>query len=196
MNDTKKCEHCGREINAVYSVCPLCGGNTEDIIEPNSPICPRCRTPLHTETGHGEKYEICQSCGGMWLDRSDFHCATTEYNVFKNDDFKNEYKREPMKDPVEYIPCVRCSKLMIRKNFRHISGVMIDVCGRHGVWLDKGELQRIRHFIADGGLQSAQDKEIENNRVKIEEVASDVEQTAFVQKMLHFWNFKRWLFGG
>lgn len=34
-----------------------------------------------------------------------------------------------------FIPCVRCGKKMNRKNFGRISGVIIDECGKHGVWL-------------------------------------------------------------
>ncbi len=196
MNNTKKCEYCGKEINVSYTVCPLCGGHLNEKIEPVSPVCPRCKVSLNTAVINGEEYHICPACGGLWLDRTEFHRATTEYDVYRNENFKDEYKKEPIKNPVEYIPCVRCGKLMNRKNFSRISGVMIDECGRHGVWLDNGELERIRHFIADGGLEMAQDREIEKNRVKIEEVASDVSDIRFIQKILHFWNFKRWLFGG
>ena len=196
MNKTKKCEYCGKEININYTICPFCGGRLSEAVESIHPVCPRCKISLKTTVSNGEEYHICPLCGGMWLDRAAFRRATSEYNVYRNENIKDEYKKEPIKDTVEYIPCVRCGKLMNRKNFSRISGVMIDECGRHGVWLDNSELEKIRHFIADGGLEKAQDREIERNRVKIEEVAADVEHTAFVQKILHFWNFKRWLFGG
>src|SRR3989304_1414742 len=71
------------------------------------------------------------------------------------------YFQEPPKDIIEYIPCVRCGKLMNRKNFAKISGVILDECGKHGVWLDAGELEKIRHFIMGGGLEKAQDIEAE-----------------------------------
>lgn len=199
MNNTKKCEYCSKKININYTICPFCGGRLSEAVESIQPVCPRCKVSLKTtvsNVSNGEEYHICPLCGGMWLDRVAFRRATSEYNVYRNENIKDEYKKEPIKDTVEYIPCVRCGKLMNRKNFSRISGVMIDECGRHGVWLDNSELKKIRHFIADGGLEKAQDREIERNRVKIEEVAADVEHTAFVQKILHFWNFKRWLFGG
>jgi len=196
MNNTKKCEYCGKEININYTICPFCGGRLSEAVKSIQPACPRCKVSLKTTVSNGEEYHICPLCGGMWLDRAAFRRATSEYNVYRNENIKDEYKKEPIKDTVEYIPCVRCGKLMNRKNFSRISGVMIDECGRHGVWLDNSELEKIRHFIADGGLEKAQDREIERNRIKIEEVAADVEHTAFVQKVLHFWNFKRWLFGG
>jgi Zn-finger nucleic acid-binding protein len=84
---------------------------------------------------------------------------------------------------------------MNRKNFARISGVIIDECGSHGVWLDAGEMEKIRLFIADGGLEKAQDKKIEKTAMELRDLAKKVDQTAFMQKLLHFWKIKRWLFG-
>jgi len=196
MNDTKRCEYCSKEININYTICPICGGQLSEKMEPVLPVCPRCKVSLSTSLINNEEYDICPSCGGMWLDKMEFHRATTEYDIYRKEKFKDEFRKEPLRGTVEYIPCVRCGKLMNRKNFGRISGVMIDECGKHGAWLDSGEFEKIRHFIADGGLERTQDREIEKNRVQIEEVALDVSDTRFVQKILHFWNFKRWLFGG
>ncbi|MCC6543297.1 MAG: zf-TFIIB domain-containing protein [Nitrospirae bacterium] len=144
----------------------------------------------------GDKYELCQDCGGLWLDRGKFRMATRESDVYREESLIiHEYMKEPPEDTVTYIPCVRCGKIMNRKNFAKISGVIIDECGNHGVWLDAGELEKIRHFIADGGLERVQDREIEKNRVEIERLAIKVDQTAFIQRLLNFWNFKRWMFG-
>jgi Zn-finger nucleic acid-binding protein len=64
-------------------------------------------------------------------------------------------------DTVRYIPCPRCSKLMNRVNFAHSSGVILDVCKADGVWLDRGELQRVMGFVEQGGLATARDHERE-----------------------------------
>jgi Zn-finger nucleic acid-binding protein len=132
----------------------------------------------------------------MWLDRGEFRNATREFEVYKKGKYQGEYRKQPAKDPLEYIVCVRCGKLMNRKNFKRISGVIIDECKRHGVWLDAGELEKIRHFIADGGFDRAQDREIERNRAELKELAITVKDTAFTQRLIHFWNFKRILFRG
>jgi len=145
----------------------------------------------------GDKYELCPDCGGLWLDRGKFRRATRESDVYREESLIiNEYVKKPSQDTVTYIPCVRCGKVMNRKNFAKISGVIIDECGNHGVWLDAGEIGKIRHFIADGGLERVQDREIEKNRVEIERLAIKVDQTVFIQRLLNFWNFKRWMFGG
>lgn len=196
MPETKRCGYCDRDINIKYTTCPLCGGHLRGRTEPLSPVCPRCKIPLQVQLAGGEEYDLCPRCAGMWLDRGEFRIVTTEYDVYRKEDFKGEYLLEPPKDPVEYIPCVRCGKLMNRKNFARISGVIIDECGNHGVWLDAGELEKIRHFIADGGLERAQDMEIEKTRMELRDLATKVDQTAFTQRVIHFWNLKRWLFGG
>lgn len=196
MNKTKKCEYCGRDVNVRYRICPICGGHLRDTMDPLPPACPRCKKPLDVHIAGEEEYDLCPECGGMWLDRGEFHLVTTEYDVYRKENLGEEYRRAPVRDPVEYIPCVRCHKLMNRKNFGRISGVIIDECGNHGVWLDAGELEKIRHFIADGGLERSQDKEIEQTRTELRDLATKVDQTAFTHKLIHFWNLKRWLFGG
>lgn len=195
-NETKKCIHCNRNINIKYRTCPVCGGYNREKVRSLPPVCPRCEKPLKTHTSKKERFEICSKCGGMWLDRQKFHLATRTYDVYKKGNYEAEYMRSPGKNPDGYIPCVRCGMLMNRRNFGRISGVMIDRCGRHGVWLDAGELEKIRHFIADGGLERSRDREIQKNRGKIEDLATTVKEVAFTQRLIHFWNPKRWLFRG
>jgi Zn-finger nucleic acid-binding protein len=196
MYETKKCQYCGKDINRKYTICPLCGGQLADEAASTAPICPRCKVPLEIRIHDGEEYDLCPHCGGLWLDMAGFQRATSPFDVFKKEEIKNGFLREPVKDTPGYIPCVRCGKFMNRKNFGRISGVIIDECGRHGVWLDAGELENIRHFISDGGLEKSQDREIEETKNELRDLATKVDQTAFTQKMLHLWNLKRWLYGG
>jgi len=53
-------------------------------------------------------------------------------------------------EPVKYIPCLACGQLMVRRQFRRgtrMSGVIVDSCRDHGVWLDHDELERIVAFL-------------------------------------------------
>ena len=50
---------------------------------------------------------------------------------------------------------------MTRKNYASTSGVIIDLCKDHGVWLDHRELERIVAFVRGGGLARAREREIE-----------------------------------
>jgi len=195
MPEIKKCQSCGKDINVKYLICPFCGGHIREDEKRLSPECPRCKVSLKVYIKDNDEYDICPKCGGLWLDRGEFHLLTREYDVYKKEDDKGEYLREPLRDAGGYIPCVRCGKLMNRKNFGEISGVIIDECGNHGVWLDVGELEKIRHFIVDGGLERAQDMEIEKVRTELKDLETKVDQTALTQKIIHFWNLKRWIFG-
>ncbi len=194
--ETRQCEHCGKDVNVQSVICPLCGGRIRENVLSSMPVCPRCEIPLVPHAQGGEAYDICKACGGQWLDRVEFKLATRESEVYSQEVPKTEYLRAPPKDPLTYIPCVRCGKIMNRKNFSKISGVLIDECGKHGVWLDAGEMEKIRHFIADGGLERAQDMKVEKNRTELKRLATQVDTVAFSHKLIHFWNLKRWLFGG
>lgn len=72
----------------------------------------------------------------------------------------------------------------------------MELCGKHGVWLDAGEIEKISYFIMDGGLEKAQDIEAEKLCAELKDLETKVDQTALTHKIIHFWNFKRWLFGG
>jgi len=39
---------------------------------------------------------------------------------------------------------------MARRNYRKKSGVIVDICSEHGVWLDADELEQIAGFILSG----------------------------------------------
>jgi Zn-finger nucleic acid-binding protein len=85
---------------------------------------------------------------------------------------------------------------MNRINFKSISGVLIDVCSDHGVWLDKGELTHLRTFIASGGLDKAQDREISASKHSIERLATRLDNVEFMQNALHRWSLKRIILSG
>ncbi len=195
MTDLIKCAQCGKDVNPKSALCPFCGGRLggEKVLE--HPICPRCKIALDCRRKDDIEIDFCPRCSGLWLDRGEFDVLTAESTVYREEKLEKEYSRPRLADKVEYIPCVRCGKLMVKKNYGHISGVIIDECGRHGVWLDNGELEKIRHFILDGGLEKEQFREIEKNRAELKDLAEKVEDTAFTQKLIHYWNWKRWFFG-
>ena len=192
-----KCHHCGGRINSRSAICPHCGGRQRSLAKKKqSPMCPRCQISLTHCAYRNRHLDTCSQCGGVWLDRGEFKDLTRESDVYQSQSAPEGYVRSPIRDPIQYIPCVRCGSLMNRKNFAKISGVIIDECKTHGVWLDGGELEHIRTFIADGGLERAQDRAIDKNRQALRELAGNVGRVQFTQRMIHFWNPKRWFFTG
>jgi Zn-finger nucleic acid-binding protein len=49
-------------------------------------------------------------------------------------------------------------------NFAGCSGVIVDCCKAHGIWLDNTELSQIIAFIREGGLRRAREREKEDLR--------------------------------
>ena len=110
----------------------------------------------------------------MWSDVETFElvCAKREEQSAVLG-FISERKNtfEPL-SKVSYVPCPDCKQLMNRSNFAHASGVIIDICKKHGVWFDAGELPQIIEFIQKGGMEIARERErneIENERERIKD---------------------------
>ncbi|MBU0992299.1 MAG: zf-TFIIB domain-containing protein [Proteobacteria bacterium] len=188
------CNYCTKTFNGSMRFCPFCNG--EHFKEPTntSPICPRCKIGLEAHVFRGNEIDICPKCAGIWLDTREFRRLTTERDVYSDQSVPYGFLRQPVNVEDGFLPCARCDSFMVRRNFKRISGVMYDECRDHGVWLDAGEINLIRAFIASGGLDKAQDREIFKNSQDIQSLASQVSEVRLLQKILHKWDFKRWLF--
>ena len=190
------CQYCNRKINKSIRYCPHCG--EENPKEPMStpPLCPKCNCVLEENEYRGSTIDICPQCEGLWLDTNEFDCHISERDTFSDETIPRKYHKQLFTDKAGYIKCVRCGALMVRKNFRRISGVLIDVCRDHGVWLDAGEVEQIRCFIANGGLNKSQDKATIDNRIEIERVASETQNLKTLFRILNKWDVRRILLQG
>jgi Zn-finger nucleic acid-binding protein len=144
----------------------------------------------------GDEVELCPGCGGSWLDYETFVRATNPLRLPREYADSRDHWHRPAEGPIRYVPCPRCGRYMNRENFARISGVVIDRCRDHGVWLDEGELERIRLFIGAGGLERQQDRRLEALDVELRELASRLRGEEFMTRLLHFWNPKRIFFQG
>lgn len=121
--------------------------------------CPGCGASLHpTAARHGVEIDACASCGGIWLDAGELELLTSGLDPVPGTGATDEAglrARVPAARPrdaeVRYRECARCREIMTRRNFGTISGVIVDACPRHGVFLDPGELEEVEAFIAAGG---------------------------------------------
>jgi len=102
----------------------------------------------------------CGACGGLWLDPATLQrlCDAREQHAAITGMLAGRVPTAGAPtDTVRYVPCPSCRKLMNRVNFARSSGVIMDVCKSHGVWLDRGELERVVGFIDAGGLTIARE---------------------------------------
>lgn len=146
--------------------CPRCGAEAtrEQVDDGVTLSCPRCDEPLQGLKLGATTVHECGACGGLWMapDALQRLCdAREEHAGVVATLAAHAPTATASPDTVRYIPCPRCRKLMNRVNFAHSSGVVMDVCKTDGVWLDRGELQRIVDFVEHGGLETAREHEKE-----------------------------------
>ena len=107
----------------------------------------------------------CERCHGIWLDTETF--AQVCQDAGKQSAVLGASRTwEPAADcnpmRIRYRTCPRCTNHMNRLNFARCSGVVVDICGAHGTWFDRDELQRIVQFIHTGGLERSRAAEVEH----------------------------------
>jgi Zn-finger nucleic acid-binding protein len=118
--------------------------------------------------------ERCDECLGFFFDPNELETLleATVANVFTinrgqldsiNSQNKSEYG-------VSYIKCPVCSTIMNRVNFGIKSGVIIDRCREHGVWLDGGELRHLFEWMKAGGKLLQQERTEEQRRIETQEL--------------------------
>ncbi len=172
-----RCSNCNAPLPDSSVLCDYCGCRNDIDLrgihyytthENESPrICPRCSINLKTiNLKQNGKFliERCDQCLGLFFDPGELEALleATVTNVFLIDrtglDGINLH-RQPDQYPVTYIKCPVCSQLMNRVNFGAKSGVIVDRCKAHGVWLDGGELKHLFEWMKLGGKLLNQERQ-------------------------------------
>ena len=144
--------------------CPRCGAaaDREDNAVTAGKRCPRCQTEMQIVTVGKQLVLECATCLGLWLTPGAFEkiCADKEEHaaVLGSASLADSDRTVPA-TTVKYVPCPECSQLMNRANFARCSGVIIDLCKKHGIWFDRNELSLIIEFIHAGGLELSRTRE-------------------------------------
>ncbi|HUQ45377.1 MAG TPA: zf-TFIIB domain-containing protein [Gemmatimonadaceae bacterium] len=176
--DAASCDYCGSALATVTCAscfaamfagsrfCARCGAEVRrEAIDEDTPLeCPRCRETMQALRLGTTIARECAACGGLWLDPEMLQ-GLSDGREERAGVMSVLAARMPTAavppDVVRYVPCPRCQTLMNRKNFAKSSGVVLDVCAKHGVWLDRGELERVLGFVSTGGLARARTRERE-----------------------------------
>lgn len=108
--------------------------------------CPRCKAELIRQALGPNQVERCASCHGVWIAAAEFNQLLADLDRLEAVRKHELLHREP-EQAVSYIACPRCSEIMERLNFGRSSGIMVDTCKRHGIWLDRGELRRVAEHL-------------------------------------------------
>ena len=157
--DAGYCSGCGRQLGL------------EPVGESGRAACPVCKQTMQLFRETVGVLLDCGVCGGQFVEHTLFREMLSRQGAV--DVPEATLALPPRPDPrTTYIPCPECSVLMNRKNFGARSGVVVDVCKKHGTWFDEGELPRVLAFVASGGLVRAQKAEAdEASRLRHEAAA-------------------------
>ncbi|HOW58590.1 MAG TPA: zf-TFIIB domain-containing protein [Candidatus Omnitrophota bacterium] len=120
-------------------------------------VCPRCSNLLTAAVEEGWEIDFCGQCKGVWVDIwAERELLGIKPAAFTMDELKRlhrSYKPLGRLKPVQYVSCPVCKELMNRKIWGTYSGIVIDKCFEHGTWFDEGELEKIREYVALGGME-------------------------------------------
>lgn len=191
-----QCNTCQHIVKGKVRHCPMCNGSMSMMQQNNEKQCPRCASPLTVHHYRGYELDKCQQCEGLWLQPDEFAALTSEFDVYRDNNSNPHYNRPGLPESEGYLPCANCQQLMSRRNFKAISGVLIDSCIQCGIWLDKSELQSIRNFIASGGLDKAQDNKLLHHELQMELLEDRVSDLELMNKLMDKYNLKRIFFKG
>ena len=179
-----KCINCAAPLPPNTIVCEYCGSrNDTDLtgihdyttVEPESRrLCPLCSVPMRTIDLkiQGKFYiERCDTCLGLFFDPGELEVLlkVSVKNVYHINRKKLDSINAVMgcqKRKTTYVKCPECGKLMNRVNFGVRSGVVVDKCTEHGIWLDGGELRHLFEWMKAGGQLLAQEREAELEKEK------------------------------
>lgn len=105
--------------------------------------CPKCKTPLETQTRHKVAVECCPSCKGMWFDPQTL--KTLEDEAFRHDEHAKGTLAFSATPTV--LRCPVCADPLNRFNYR-LFDLELELCPRgHGYWLEEGEDSRVLQLM-------------------------------------------------
>jgi Zn-finger nucleic acid-binding protein len=119
-------------------------------------ICPRCSTELNEveahEAGLAPIGHLCPNCEGVWIGTGTLDALSRlPVEGLDQSSFKPTLEADhPDVDLSKPINCPLCSKKLERYVFCSDSGVVVDRCLEHGLWLDDGELGQVLKYLKQG----------------------------------------------
>ncbi len=195
QSDALSCHYCGSEIlrdpGEHSLICPACfarsaedsrfctacgvGFRPEQVrIDGHELPCPTCSALMPARQIGGIGLNECLSCNGLWAPAESFdlllgraiearqHASLPELHLLK----PRVSGSNPARQDVQYRKCPVCDAYMHRTNYRKKSGVILDTCSEHGVWLDADELEQVAGFILSGAAGERPEPEFAAERKK------------------------------
>ena len=168
------CPCCAAPIPSHGVICVYCGHRIDVDLQGSSKStvkndlysfhCPDCSLLLEsiiiesTNRIDGENLTVsrCSNCLGLFVQRNILDMILdTRVRQPSEIDFQLltslENSNRSLVKGWKYRPCPACQTLMNRKLHGKRSGVIVDSCREHGIWLDAGELRQLMEWSRAGG---------------------------------------------
>ncbi|MEY4298097.1 MAG: hypothetical protein RLZZ423_1276 [Cyanobacteriota bacterium] len=206
------CPSCGAPLPTRGVVCDYCGGRVDVDLRGWSHLQPSgLSATLHCPDGHGalETLELpggegaepislgrCPSCLGLFLplgslerllDQAVAPVWSIDQQLLTH--LAETPRTEPA--PLRYRPCPSCGELMNRSLHGRRSGVVVDRCRDHGLWLDAGELRQLLEWTRAGGALLDQERREQEARDRAEREQDERTRLASLQAEQPAWPGQR-----
>ena len=124
--------------------------------------CPACGTNMADAERCGVEVRLCPACGACWCARdvvqAMIDAVERRFDTKTLESLRQEcaerHRTGLAKGPpttIEYLKCPDCGTQMNRKAFAPQTGIVADACVPHGLFLEQGQLEAMRDFVARGG---------------------------------------------
>jgi Zn-finger nucleic acid-binding protein len=178
--DTIQCEYCGSRNDV--DLTGIHYNTTHELESPRT--CPRCSVTLKTvdlQLGSSFLIERCDDCLGLFFDPGELEAlleaSVSNVFVINKTQIDSINKFRTSEDfAVSYLKCPDCSQIMNRINFGAKSGVIVDRCKDHGVWLDGGELRHLMEWMKAGGKLLDQERKEQQKQEALRQSRQELER--------------------
>ncbi len=208
-----RCKFCSAPLPAKGPICDYCGQRNPFNLRVFSKVeiedksadhdCPVCKVAFdNINIGSKERIVVkrCNDCDGVFITedvleqlikREKSERPKVDYKMLR---FVQNNPRQQKESVIRYRKCPICESTMQRVNYRLVSGVIVDRCLRHGVWLDGGELRQLFEWKNAGGYAKKESKA--SRKTKPSDVGYIYEESKIASYFDPLGDFFTWLQGG
>lgn len=125
----------------------------------NCPVCTNSFDNINIGLKKRVLVQRCHECDGVFITEDILEQLIYKQTINKSMiditvlRFVQNNPRQKQETVIRYKKCPVCQKTMQRFNYRTVSGVVVDRCLRHGIWLDGGELKQLFEWKKAGGKE-------------------------------------------
>jgi Zn-finger nucleic acid-binding protein len=113
--------------------------------------CPACGTPMEEMSVDNIKLDVCtRGCGGVWFDRFELQRVDESHESAGERLLDLETEPNVVVDHTKKRKCPRCKDVVLMRHYFSVKKeIEVDECPScAGVWVDSGELRKIRNQFA------------------------------------------------